>query len=322
MRNSSRSVGFVLSVALVATIAGCGKKGDDGKGGAGGSGSTSATTAQKKSLKDLFTTKKPAQIGPLAQVKLGSTEAEAKKAAPKLMELGGVQSDIDNVWFSVFAMDDKVMYETMSMPKVGALDTVKAAWGEPVKGKDEIMNAPQYYWFNPEDGIRAKLGDSLDKDSMQLQIDAYQPVAKQIGDSGPPFAFEKKKALLGATPDEIKKAYGDLAKSTGGDGTDIHLELPPNEYGSFNTWVSLMFDAGKVTQYTIKFDYGPYPAFKDDALKQIKKQLGEPKMEKDFLDKPVMAFKDSPKVILSDDDISKAWSLEVSKPEAAPGYDK
>ncbi len=135
----------------------------------------------------------------VAMLRFGSAEAEALK------ELG----QDSNLWFS--RVNDDVSYTLEVRDGIVAgikiktkkdLDKVLGeAWGTPYLDKDGVA-----FWFNPKEKLRAFLPKVYEGEAVTIQ--PYQPFEDFLGKSGFALAFAKDKALLGATVEEFRDAWG------------------------------------------------------------------------------------------------------------------
>ncbi len=297
---------------------------------------------KKKTLEGFFTSKAPELQGPHAKLKFGMTEEEAKAAAPEMFE--GKYPGVDSAEYEGVSFDayfpkktGKLQSLTVKLPKAGALDALKAAWGEPKEGED--LGKKQQHWFNAEAGVRAVLKDGFGED-MDLVLTPYVPAAQLIGaDKGVPFGFEKDQAILGATDEQLKTAFAAYYVATskeeaekqrkaiekmaekdlsalGAAKPSVHLDLPPTEWGSYWTRVNVTWsDDGKVERYRFGVDYEPHPAAKDEILGLLKAKFGEP-TEGEKYGRKFLQFSATPSVKVEDNTISK--SIDVTVEPGAP----
>jgi hypothetical protein len=263
----------------------------------------------------------------------GMTVEEAKKKLPGLPEEDRIEDpEYDGMYFYAYIPkdDDEIKNLRAQLPKDKALDMVKAKWGEPVEGED--LGKPVHYWFNPETKIRASLKQSFG-DDMDLEFEKYEPAAQLLGE-GKDIAFLSKAPVLGASPEELEKAYGEwfyketeeeakknkeaIDKFSGGktagittDKPSIRLELDPPEYGGNFMWVNFYWtDDNKVRRYTFDLSYRQAPAKKDEIFDLFKKKWGEPKEEQD-LGRQIFVFSEEPFIVVRPNDITKTWDVEV-----------
>lgn len=93
-----------------------------------------------------------------------------------------------------------------------------------------------------------------------------------------------------------------------------NIDLPPTEYGSQFTRIHPTLEDGKITRYRVQIDYEPYPAAKDEILELMKAKWGEPTEEEKY-GKKQLVFNQTPRVVVEDNDISKAWDIEIEQSE-------
>ena len=320
-----------LAVALAIAALGCKKEAAPAAAG--------DKAVAKKPLKELIAGKKPSLVGPFGKLKFGMKEDEAKAAVPELFvkSYGMRSEEYEGVSFSTYFPKDSGTLETMrvQLPKPGARETLVAAWGPAIDATE--YGKAQSYWFNAEDGIRACLKEGFGED-MDLELRAYLPAAKLIGDAKGTFGFETK-PLLGATAADLKAtfpvAFGShdekqaaeerkkIEKLAGQDlgalgkaHASVWLALLPPEWGSSFTRVNVDFDeAGKVNRYRFGVAYELHPAARDEALKLLEVKLGKPKEGED-LGRKVFVYSDSPKIVSGDDDIVHAVEVTVEASSA------
>ncbi len=315
----------------------------------------SATSATPGSLGALLSASRvPRPPGDLAKVKLGGTEEEAKKAAPEVMSaLGYHPGGLRDVTAWVHVDDSSKRVVSIRLVILSSITDVLAfvrgAWGDAQIAADPVLQRSEYFWFDPAGGIRARVDPGI-ADDTSLVFEAYLPTEKLLGISGVPvvspaqFGFETR-PLLGSSLDELKATFGSavveesaaeaeatqekigvvvgdpkLKEKLGPAQASVHLELPPTEYEATFTWVNVDFDsAGKVKSFDFPLSYEDYPAFQAISLALLKKKLGEPKTEKDLLDREVLVFGvasapgKGPKITVADDDIVHAWRVRVTR---------
>jgi hypothetical protein len=133
---------------------------------------------------------------------------------------------------------------------------------------------PCTYWFDPATGNRAVLEKGFR--GLDLEFKNYIPASKLVGAKPAAFSFETT-PLLGATLDDVRKAYPTFGEEHQKDGTSLTwLELPPVEYDEYFTRVYLDDNHGKVGSFTFDIDYRPNPKAKDAILAELEKAWGKP----------------------------------------------
>lgn len=344
-----RTISLSVALSLAFAVGACDKKKESGAPEGAKSteraGREPAKPAAKPVSAELFG-KKVAPPGALGKLSIGMPAADAVKAAPDLFPKG-TEDDYqstdapgwEGVSFAVGLDDDtktKVDRLTVSMPAAGK-DAVIAAWGPGKEAKDSI-DRPRLYWFDPETGWRAYLEQGFG-DDVNLEFHRYTPFEKFLGDAPDTLAFAPA-GLLGATVEDLRarhaahlvekdaaqaaKDRADLEKFTGEKLDDklgaaepsVHLELPPTEWDAFWTRVNFHWtDDHKVRIVYFQIPYEAYAPAKEEILAFLKKKWGEPKPFKDYGRDKLLFREKAPRVVVEDDTISNAWSIEVSNEE-------
>ncbi len=316
-------VGFSLgSLSAV----GCGKKGEDAPASKGEGGSEAKEAAQepqdkpvKKDLATLLQGKAPTIPSVLKGLRPGMTAKEYKAIFPGMPDKDDIEVEGYDTTFNVmFDQDSKKLASLyFGLPKDKALDMVSKAWGKPIATKDDI-DRPQQRWFNPKTGVRAVLQEGYG-DDMRLEFSAYMPAEKLLGAKpGPTFAFESKQPVLGATVEQLRKAYpGAIVEKREEGGQSVYLDLLPTEYGDYWTRVNMTFDdAGKVRRFWFSIPFEANPAFKEPLFKLIQAKVGKLTQGKDIVGDVLFTFQDAKRrVEVKEDTISHAWSITVEPPE-------
>jgi hypothetical protein len=213
---------------------------------------------------------------------------------------------VEGVDPGAFIMGDKPTIARL--PAGNALAMVTAKWGEPVVGEES--GKPTYFWFNPEQKLRASLREGT-AGEFDLRFDQYEAMARLLGD-GKDIAFLSKVPVWGATADQVQAAYGewfqmksfdealathereliDTESARGGRRMRqprsfglVELDLPPTEYGRLFSRVKLQLDLdGKVFRCDFGFSYKFVPAKKDEIFGLFEKKWGKPEP----LERPTM----------------------------------
>lgn len=324
---------LTTSALSLALLGGCdGEKKDDSK-----ETKTEEKKPAKKPMAELFPGKNVEMPPPLAALKFGSSEEDAEKAVPgitdKLVDLEEYEGDISAGSFSTDRGPAKVLVSMrLSIPTKG--DELKTMltekWGEPKEQTD--LGKTVYAWYNPENGLRARLKDSFSADQKDLEYSAYMPFEKLIGTDKAKFGFENE-PLLGMDLEGLTKNYGDVLekltkeeaekkreemKKMFGDkvdmlgeaqaSTDIHLL--PTELESFTTTVWPTFDkeTGKIKSVRFTVPFEGQEGFDKELMETMKKVWGEPKEEEKY-GKKRWVFSEEPFIVV-EDSIGRAWEIE------------
>jgi hypothetical protein len=328
-----------LWVLLMATA--CGSKKEGGAAASGDKAVSGEQGTEAKALSPDFFGKTPTPPGLLAKLKWGMPEADARKAVP-VMFSGYVNSDKDffghkdpayaDVNYSLGVDKDKhvVSRENVTVPK-SAQAMITAAWGPGKEGKTVI--GPRTFWFDPASGWRAYVEPGMD--NIAVEFHPYLPVAKLLGDGPDTLGFAPQ-GLIGATLDDLRKRFPDtiversqaqaaadqrdaskfagqdLSKKLGKAHADVSLDLPPTEFGEFETPVNFMWsDDGKVVDAWFGIPYEAYAPAKDEIHAAIEKKWGAGKPTEYLGEKATMYRDKAPFVIVTDDTISHEWDVRL-----------
>lgn len=200
-----KTITSILCVLSVCGLVACDKSKEDGaksKSEAAGEGANKGS--EKSSLAssaDLFTGTKPTLPTEVAKATFGAKKVDVLKAINgdilfKSKKTKGVTFNLD------FDSKSKALKKLKVELDAKAEELLTPKWGKPLKTPRDLS-----YWVNPEAGLRAtisKYGDGKD-----LVFEPYVPLQKYLGATGKTFAFLGDKPLLGATLEELKKAWGD-----------------------------------------------------------------------------------------------------------------
>lgn len=279
-------------LALALAAGACGKSED--KGSATGAASTKeapaakAEPAKNKPASELFTSATPAPPPPLDKVTLGMTKAEATTASPDLM---GAKYDykvpgFDGVEMKAHVSDktDRVYATTVELPD--PLETAKGylekKWGAPRATKNSI-DAAIYYWDHPATGVRAKLEGRASKSA--LTFDRVMSAAQFLGTTKGRLGFEDKLPLLGASKDDVLKAYaGWNAAVKEADANSISISLPPLDTSEYGGFVSARLKDDKVTGYTAQLSFSWDERAKVELLAGVENLFGPGKKGSMYID--------------------------------------
>jgi hypothetical protein len=254
----------------------------------------------KRPLSELLSAKVPVPPKPLSKIRLGSTLAEAKQAAPEVFIAGWDSSfrtwlksdEFDGVAFGVNVHDTSVYAVELELPKDKAKDLATAAWGAPREGTNG--GHVQRVWFNAAAGIRAIL------DGDTISFTTYLPAAQLIGDGKERWGFEST-PVIGMTVKDLEAAYP-------GRITDGRwIELPPTEMEWGLDRIVLHFAADRVSDWWFSIPYES-AAGKAAIRSLLEKKWGKPKPEK-RMKYDVLIFHEAPLVEV--EDANGKWDIRV-----------
>ena len=320
-----------MSALSLVLLSGC-----DGAPEAGGSGEAKETKPSKKPMTELFPGSAPTLPPPLADLKFGASEANAEALLPglttALVDLDGYDGGVAAGSFSSKRGTSKVLLSLrLSVPTEGdALKTMLTEkWGAP-KTQSEL-GKDIFTWYNPAEGLRVRLEDTVNPGKRDLEYSAYIPFATLIGSDSTKFGFETE-PLLGLDLEGLDEHYGhvletltkeqaekrrETMKAMFGDelgdrqtGTD--LQLLPTELEPFVTTVWPTFDKDTRTIERIRFTipFAGQEGFADELMATMKTAWGEPKVEERH-GKTRWVFSEEPFIVV-EDSIGRAWEIEKS----------
>jgi len=221
----------LLALALFA----CGSKDDKKQEPAG------SATPTVKPASELFTGTQVTLPAPLAKVRFGMTDAEAKAAATD----GDVPA-FDHVKAHVSISKKGGVY-SMYIELPDTLDAAKAylaqKWGQPLT-KNDAIGRPEYYWNAPDAGLQAKLVES--KPRSILYFSQILPFTKMLA-----LAFDKQQ-VIGMTPEAATAAFADFHPfPSTQDPDELVVGFPPAEgTGEVGSQIALRIKNNKITGYT------------------------------------------------------------------------
>ena len=261
---------------------------------------------------------------------LGATLEELQKAyaatlhredPSAYLELPPTEYELDATRIQLAFEHGRVHRISFGVPSAGhapardaILAAIDAAWGTGQKAMHP--GGEQVVWFDAEHGRRANLEPGSD-DDVDLTIMRYLPLLALLGADGERLGFEKT-PLLGATWKEITQAYPDQIEVK--PGVEPQFALPPTEWGSYVTLVYLDYDAQqRVSSYRVDIPYGSHPAARDEIWAALQKRFGGPGRPFDDNGRAKIELRATPpRVVVTDDDVGKGWSIEVGRPPPPP----
>lgn len=303
-RRATRIVVCTLSIGALAVACG-GEKSDNKQSGDKSGGGAKVA---KKPLTELFASKSVTLVGPLAKLSFGMSKADAEKAAPELFKssMGLESEEFEGVMFSPYIDRDKDALTGVSvfLPKGAGEAEITGAWGPGVK-VEVSSRGESLVWWNKEAKLRAALFENT------LSIKPYLPLGEFLGEGAQGFGFEKPQSVIGATPEQLTKAYG--KKFDNANDTIAYIEMPPLKYGRSKTRVSLTKREGKVARMQIWIPFGP----DKDAIKAaVEKKFGGPAKEVEEGVAPYTKKRQMLSDMVEIKEQKGRWYLEVAAPKA------
>jgi hypothetical protein len=327
---------------VAALLAGCDKK--DSSGQPTKRDETKETAKQKQALSAAFFGKSVTPPGELAKLKWGSTEAEARAAAPALFTKPDKDfqladdPNLENITYGVgLDKETKKLSRMYVQLKPDAAALVAQAWGPGKDAKDSI-GRDRMYWFDAAGGWRAYTEKGFGED-LNLELHPYIPATKLLGEGPDTLGFAPQ-GIVGATLDEVRARFAgqvvetdaakaaeeqkkvgnfvgkDLQKELGPAQANVRLELPPTEWEQYWTRIHMHWSKdGKVETVWFGIPYGPHAAAKDEIRALLDKKWGAPKEEKEFgkFGDPIFVYRaKDPRITVKDDTISKAWDVKLT----------
>lgn len=220
--------GMVRRIVVVGVmmLAACGGK-KEGKGKGGGD-----KVEKTKDLTGLFTGSAPTLPAEVAAAKLGDTQDVVAKAIGTdttylpSKTYAGVSYDLD------YSRNEKKL-DKISVSADSDLEPVLAKlWGPPIKTKKGTA-----FWFDPKSGVRAYLPDY--GKGKRVAFDRYDSLETLLGPTGWDLAFAQGKPLIGASLDEIEKAWGGKLCDFKEAGTEVKAAIEEYQKEWASQWHDL-----------------------------------------------------------------------------------
>jgi hypothetical protein len=257
----------LIWIVIAVFAAACGSKKEDAPKAAAGSGSAPTPAAgsgsgeHKVAEADLFTGTSVTLPTPAAKLKFGMTEAEAKAAAPELFaqkygyEVPGTKVNYAATKIATQIDNDRLwnIRAELTESQDQAKDWLAKKWGPPVEHKNSI-GTPQYFWSS--NGMQAKLEQQATKSAVYFQ--PMMPREQLLG-SDPKHLGVELIPLIGASPDDVKKAYAAYTIVPAPQDPDsFSVSFPPSEngYEGVGSTLNLHVKKGKVSGYTFGYVAG------------------------------------------------------------------
>jgi hypothetical protein len=251
-----------------------------------------------------FFGKAPVPPGKYAGVKVGMTADEAgkiigdAKATEKYVDAGPDDTSI----IAQTSGDEKKVTSVRMMLPADSLPLLEKAWG-PGQKQEGLMGKPNTVWFDAASGWRAMWEGEPIGDSGSLEFENYLPIEKIIG-AGPADLALFEKAGLGATADDLAKAYG-----SAWDPKDEVLTFAPAAWGDLWTRVNVTFGPdGKVTYLRFGIPYAGHVPAHAEILAAFEARFGAPTDVED-LGRTNKQFKAAPPLLVYDETITSEWPV-------------
>lgn len=265
----------------------------------------------KKPLAELFSGATAALPVYVDKLKFGMTEDEAKAAAPKVMAAqvhydpddieGGVQIQLH---FSEAGKRVSEVFIKTDLPVAKLKELIAAKWGEPKAVKAGVID--WLFWSAP--GLRVGLTE-YGSSSSEIHYTPQLAAEQFYGTDPKLWGFERGKALIGSTADEVMTTYADWARKV---DQSIYLEIPAvaGDYQSPSLLILLDIEKDKVVRLTFSVERTHEKTLIDRATQLY----GKGRHDKDSeVHKPVVIdFKGPPKVHIEASD--EVISLYAGKP--------
>jgi hypothetical protein len=330
---------------MLAAVLGCGSK----KERSGSSSSDQLPESDKKPVTAELFGKSVAPFGVLSKLKWGMSEVDAKAAAPELFtKKCGYDgwctvrdAQLADVSYSIGFDKNKRVLDHMSVSlKASAKAMLATAWGASKDAKDSIGRA-RTYWFDPVGGWRAYSEAGFDPQDLSVDLHAYLPAAKLLGDGPDALGFAPQ-GVIGATVAELrtrfpttiveetqaeaqanqkgasKLAGQDLDKALGPAKAEVFLELAPTEWEEFWTRVNFYWGKdGKVRDAYFDLKYEGYGPARDELHALIEKKWGKGQDFTRYGETATLYGTKAPFAVVKDDTIMHAWNVRIvdTKPE-------
>lgn len=220
-----RTLAWVVLVAVAA----CGGKKENDKGG-------KADKIEKSAdVSTLFTGTTVTLPAEVAAATFGAPEADVKKALG--VDTGYIPSKThDAVSYDLdYTREEKKLEKvSVSANKAELEPILTKQWGPPIKNKKG-----EAFWFDEKTGLRAWLPDY--GKGKRLAVSKYESLPALFGPKGFDLAFAAGKPLVGATLDELHKAWGGKLCDFDKEGENVKKSI--EEYRT--KWTTMWHDKKK-----------------------------------------------------------------------------
>jgi hypothetical protein len=235
---------------------------------------TEKTEVAKKPAADLFTGKTVTLPEPIAKLKFGMSEADAKAASPDVLaeKYSYKPPGYDGVEISVQINDGQVYQPRIKIKE--PIETVKgwlaAKWGEPRAAKNAI-GSPEYYWDAPDVGLSAKLEDTAG--NCTVRFDPVTSIEAVLG-SDPKVLGGDRIPTIGASQEDFMKAFAPYNPIPRKDDAGSITAMSPRIAGDDGrVYYDVRIKGGKVTGYHLSVP----SAFNDVLLAKLEGSFGKGK---------------------------------------------
>ncbi len=245
--------------------------------------------------------------GPLAALSIGMPVADARRAAPGIVDVrAGLPAGVDGVRQYV-GVDDKrraIAALYLNLPS-HAKTLIEAAWG-PGLVATEPVGRRVLVWPDPTTGWRATLREALGS-SFDLAFENYLPAAQLFGEQ--PDVLDAIPVLGMAIADVARRFPTELLQV---DGAHL-LSLRPTEWERTATSVELELAAGRVRRLTFAIPFKAYPPAHDQLLQLFTAKWGIPRPSHADGQRVLIFREGDPRVEVFEDAEHEAWRLEIRK---------
>lgn len=293
--------GLVLVPILTLAIASCSKK-EEAAAFETSSGSATQTepespptSAEKKSGLELFTGSEVTLPAPIDALDFKMPVEQAAKLAPSLVgpekKYGPLEGyDKAKVHIALTGGDTHLRAFAFSIENSFADLTahLDEKWGE----STEVQTAggsTKRYWTNAKAGLRASAEErgSGGSDVVFEEVIGYDDF---VGSEKGRFGFEKL-PLLGASADEVKKAYEKELIGTTQQVGQISIPLPAPEFTEHLVFLTLKPDTGAIQEWQFSVSYSLDSGAREKMLTAFEEKFGPGKKGAMYID-----YKGPPKV--------------------------
>lgn len=179
-------------------VVGCGKSKD---GGGGDSPKGKSDRPSNKDVTSLFTGSAVTLPPEVAKASFDAKKADVLKAIGTDTGYMSSKTHADVSYDLRFSRADNLEQISVTTRGTKLEPILTKQWGAPTK-----LEKGELFWFNPDAGIRAWIGERGNGESVTFS--PYESFPKLLGEKGFELAFAKDKPLFGATIDELHTAWG------------------------------------------------------------------------------------------------------------------
>lgn len=274
-----KRIGWIVAFVLVAACSKDKAKDNEAKPADPPAASKGTAAPAKRSPAELFVGNKVTMPEHVAKLTYGMTEADAKAAHPDVFaaKYGYKPPDFEGVETHVQITDGRV-YQTrieIDHPIDKVKEWITAKWGPPTWETKNSIGNPEIYWDAPDVGLRAKLETSAS--NSMLRFDPVMSPEDVLGTDPKTFGFEKKLPLIGASQEDVMKAY-EIYRPKVRDDDPGSITFMTHRVAGTDSYVNvdLRVKDGKVTGYHVSFP----PQLHDQLQPRLEQMFGPGKLDK------------------------------------------